>query len=139
MNVVLLDTGPLVAILNRNDKFHGWARERFAELTPPLLTCEGVIAEASYLLRDLESDRHPVIRMIELKRIQSPFRIDEEAGTVGRLLQKYSDLPMDFADACLVRMSEQYSDSRVFTLDHDFPVYRRHGRQAIPLIFPDRR
>ncbi|HNG34544.1 MAG TPA: pilus assembly protein, partial [Blastocatellia bacterium] len=57
---------------------------------------------------------------------------------VSKLLEKYADVPMSFADACLVRMSELYPDSAVFTLDSDFKIYRRNGRQAIPLIFPEK-
>lgn len=52
-------------------------------------------------------------------------------------MQRYESVPMSLADACLVRMSELAKDATVFTLDGDFRIYRRHGRQAIPLIFPD--
>jgi hypothetical protein len=53
-------------------------------------------------------------------------------------MKKYADHPMDFADACLVYMSEQTKDCRIVTIDRaDFTVYRRHGREAIPLVLPD--
>ncbi len=51
-------------------------------------------------------------------------------------MQRYADQPMSFADACLVRMTELHPDSMLITLDGDFRVYRRHGRQAIPLATP---
>lgn len=138
MSVVLLDTGPLVAFLNRRDDFHQWAQERFDEVAPPLLTCEAVIAEACYLLRSLPGGSAAVLRMIEREQIVSRFRLEDEAASVRKLLEKYANLPMDLADACLVRMSEQYSHPRLLTLDGDFRLYRRHGRQTIPLIIPVR-
>jgi len=64
------------------------------------------------------------------------FDFEAEAGAVWRLLDKYDDVPMDFADACLVRMTEVHAGSRVWTVDSDFKVYRRNGRQTIALIFP---
>ncbi len=138
MRRVLLDTGPLVAFLNRGDQFHRWAADQFAEVSPPLLTCDAVIAESCYLLRRFPRGIQAVMRMIELKQILSPFRIEDEALSVGRLLERYAELPMDFADACLVRMTEQYSGASVLTLDSDFHVYRRHGRRTIPLVIPQR-
>jgi len=137
MSVVLLDTGPLVAFLNRRDDFHEWAKEQLDDVGPPLLTCEAVIAEACYLLRDLSGGSAAVLRMIEREQIASPFRVEDEAANVRKLLEKYASQPMDLADACLVRMSEQYSHPRLLTLDGDFRVYRRHGRQTIPLIIPE--
>lgn len=137
MSVVLLDTGPLVAFLNRRDDFHEWVKEQLDDVAPPLLTCEAVIAEACYLLRDLPGGGAAVLRMIEREQIASPFRVEGEAASIRKLLEKYASLPMDLADACLVRMSEQYSHPRLFTLDGDFRVYRRHGRQSIPLIIPE--
>ena len=65
------------------------------------------------------------------------FNLEDEKHAVRRLLEKYADVPMSFADACLVRMTELYPDSTVFTTDSDFKIYRKHGRQPIPLIFPE--
>jgi predicted nucleic acid-binding protein len=138
MNVVLADTGPLVAFLNRADDFHEWAKQQLAQITPPLLTCDAVIAEACWLLRDLPQGKSAVMQMIERKQLLLPLRLEDEAVSIRRLMEKYSRLPMDLADACLVRMSEQHSDCRVLTLDGDFRIYRRHGRQMIPLLIPDR-
>lgn len=71
--------------------------------------------------------------------IRVDFCFESHASVIWRLMKKYRDLPMDFADACLVRMSELNDHCRVWTVDSDFRVYRRHGRQVIPLIFPDSR
>jgi predicted nucleic acid-binding protein len=69
--------------------------------------------------------------------VSVPFRLTEHATPVSRLLAKYASLPISLADACLVRMAEMYSSSAVLTLDSDFRVYRKHGRQVVPVIMPD--
>jgi predicted nucleic acid-binding protein len=116
MEALLADTSALVALLDRSDALHGWAVEIFKTLRPPLLVCEAVLAEASHLLEQAPPER--------------------EAAPVWRLLHKYRDVPMDFADACLVRMAELQHTPRIWTADADFHVYRRNGRQPIALIFP---
>ena len=68
-----------------------------------------------------------------------PFHLDEHVRRVGELMARYATVPMSLADACLVCMTEQYSASRVLTLDHDFRVYRRHGRLAVPAVMPEDR
>ena len=68
--------------------------------------------------------------------IRVDFSLSDNLGPVRRLMKKYRSTPMSLADASLVRMSELHSDSSVFTLDADFKIYRRHGRQVIPLIIP---
>jgi uncharacterized protein len=136
MAVVLADTGALVALLDRSDEWHGWAVEIFKTLSPPLLTCEAVLAEAWHLLGDAGPSRAALIRLHRSGIIRMAFDFEMEAASVWRLLEKYADVPMDFADACLVRMAELHSQSSIWTMDADFRVYRRNRRQTIPLIFP---
>jgi hypothetical protein len=69
--------------------------------------------------------------------ISIPFSFANEYAAVETLMRKYSDVPMSFADACLVRMSEHYRDSCIFTLDSDFLVYRKNGNELVSLIYPD--
>jgi len=69
--------------------------------------------------------------------VRLSFRLEAETGPIRRLLSRYSDVPMSLADACLVRMSEQISDSVLLTLDRDFKVYRKHGRNVIPTRTPN--
>jgi uncharacterized protein len=64
------------------------------------------------------------------------FHLEDEAAAIGALMEKYDDVPMSLADACLVRLSELYPKLPLLTLDSDFRVYRRHGRQQIPVIAP---
>jgi predicted nucleic acid-binding protein len=133
---VLLDTGPLVAYLNRNDRHHGWAAERWNALFDPLWTCEAVLSEAVFLLQSDGADAEPILHLVERRIIRLDFVMNDHRSDVFRLLRKYADQPMSTADACLVRMAELVDSSQVFTTDKDFLVYRRKGRHVIPLLAP---
>ncbi|BAY46660.1 PIN domain protein like [Scytonema sp. HK-05] len=133
---VLLDTGPLVAFLKRQDQFHNWVTAQWATIEPPLLTCEAVISEACFLLRNVYGGQEAVIGLVDSGVIQIPFRLDEETGIIGELLRTYQSVPISLADACLVRMAEQYADSILLTFDSDFLVYRKNKNQIIPTIMP---
>ena len=133
---ILLDTGPLVAFLNRRDKFHKWAMAQWGQIAPPMLTCEAVVSEACFLLAGTNNGNDSVMRLIQRKIISISFRLDENIQPVRKLLAKYGSVPMSLTDACLVRMSELDQSSRVFTLDSDFNLYRKDGRRIIPTIMP---
>ncbi len=133
---VLLDTGPLVAVINRSDKFHSWTTTQWANIEPPLLTCEAVISEACFLLRNVYGGQEAVINLVKSGVFNIPFRLDEEAVIIAELIKTYKSVPMSLADACLVRMSEQYIDSFLLTFDSDFLIYRRNKNQIIPVIMP---
>ena len=135
-NPVVLDTGPLVAFIDREDACHRWASEQLRSLEPPFLTCEAVISESLFLLRRAHNGVPTLMNMLQEDLIRLAFDLDEHLAPVARLIAKYRDTPMSLADACLVRMSELHSTARVFTLDADFKLYRRNGRQTIPLIYP---
>lgn len=135
---VLLDTGPLVAFLNARDHFHDWAKIRFAEIAPPVLTCEAVLAEACHLLRATDGGPEAVLGLLDRGLVTVPFRLENEVEPLRRLLARYRDLPVSLADACLVRLAELERNPVVLTLDSDFAVYRIHGRQAITAVMPDR-
>ncbi len=133
---VLVDTGPLVAYLNRRDRHHAWAVECWKALTDPLWTCEAVVSEVVFLLQSEGADLNPILQLIERDLVRLDFVIDDHRPDVFRLLRKYRDRPMSVADACLVRMAELSDQSQVFTTDRDFLVYRRKGRHTIPLLSP---
>lgn len=134
---VILDTGPLVAFLSRRERHHRWAEARFDEVRPPLLTCEAVLTEAFYLLRNVPDGHRAVLGLMSRGVVSIRFRLDESLGPVEGLLRRYADVPMSLADACLVRMAELHEGSRVFTLDSDFSMYRGHGRSSIPTLMPE--
>lgn len=133
---VLLDTGPLVAFINRKDRFHEWACTRFGEIVPPLLTCEAVLAEACFLLQEYPGGSSAVLELVQRGIVKVAVPLQEHIASISRLISKYANVPMSLADACLVRMSELDSQRKVLSLDSDFHIYRRHGRQTIPLIAP---
>lgn len=134
---IIIDTGPLVAFLNKSDYYHQWAITQFSLLNPPLLTCESVISEVSFLLRNTENGSQNIFQLLERELIKIPFQLEPEISAISSLLEKYNNIPMSLADACLVRMSEQISDSVICTLDSDFKIYRKDKRKVIPVIMPD--
>ena len=137
METFLTDSGPLVAFLDRSDEYHEWAVEQFSHLTEPLLTCEGVITEATHLLKNAGIAPWDVVELIDRKILSIEFELESHLDSVQLLLKKYADTPMDFVDACLVVMTEKKRNCRLLTVDSDFRVYRRYERLAIPLIAPD--
>ena len=132
----ILDTGPLVALLNRRDRHHHWARDQWARIEAPLFTCEPVIAEACFLVQRIDGGQAAVIELVDRGVVDVSFRVAEESAAISRLLRKYRDVPMSLADGCLVRMAERHTDGVVVTLDSDFNVYRKNGRQMIPTLMP---
>jgi uncharacterized protein len=136
MNVVLADTGALVALLDRREKFHAWAVEQIRTMRPPLFTCEAVLAELCFLLADVPKGILSVRDNLASGAWTMDFSLKAEQERVFALMGVYSDQPMSLADGCLVRMSELRADSGIFTLDRHFQVYRRNRRQVIPLITP---
>lgn len=139
MRQCIADTGALVALLDRADYHHDWAVDCFRGLRPALLTCEAVMAEAMHLLEDLPPSIEALIRLHRDGILRVDFDFESQAPRVWRLIGKYRDIPMDFADACLVRMTELYADCTVWTTDGDFRIYRRDGRRAIPRLSPEER
>jgi predicted nucleic acid-binding protein len=137
LKVVLADTGPIVAYLNGRDRHHAWAVGVFKQLRPPLLTCEAVLSEAVFLLRLAPGGGDRVMDLVARGVLEVRFDLQREVAAVTGLLRRYRTLPMDMADACLVRMSELHGDCVLLTVDSEFrDVYRRNGRQVIPTLLP---
>jgi predicted nucleic acid-binding protein len=129
----LLDAGPLIAALNRDDQHHRWARDILARLGPPFHSCPEAMAEAAAMTGRPAA----IVEMIHAGEIVLSFDLAEQAASVLALLNKYADRQMDLADACIVRMTELVRDCRVVTVDRaDFAVYRRNGRGLILIIAP---
>lgn len=128
MKRILADTGPLVAYLDKSDRDHEWAKQRFMRFTEPLLTCEAVIAEALFLLRRGGIFPDGLLELIRRGILVPDFSLAGEIESLLHLMKKYRDIPMSLADACLVRMAELHASSVVMTLDSDFTVYRKARR-----------
>jgi len=129
----ILDAGPLIAWLNRHDEHHRWACNILERLVPPFYSCPEAMAEAAAMTGQPAA----IVEMIQAGEIRLNFDLAEQTAGVLVLLKKYADRDMDLADACIVRMTELTRDSQVITLDRaDFSVYRRNGRDLIPLVAP---
>lgn len=131
----LLDTGPLVAFVDRRDGFHGWAVEALRLFDAPLDTCDAVIAEAWHLLGRAKAGRETLLTLLESGHLRVTFSLALESSPALKLMKRYADQPMAVADACLVRMAEKDPQATILTLDRDFKVYRR-GRFALRLCAP---
>jgi predicted nucleic acid-binding protein len=135
MKRVAVDTGPIVALLDKRDSYHIWARTAWAGIEPPVATCEAVITEACHLVRTLDGGPDRVLDLVSRGVLSIEFDVEEELNAVRKLMARFASAPMSFADACLVRMTE-LEERSVMTLDTDFRVYRRNARHVIPLVFP---
>jgi uncharacterized protein len=134
---IILDTGVLVAFLMPSDKFHRWAVSSLANIQYPILSCEAVLTEVCFLLQRVHAGREKALQLVKQGYIEMPFRLSDEIETVEKLMQRYDSVPMSLADACLVRMTEIYTETSVLTLDSDFRIYRKHRNQEISVIMPD--
>lgn len=131
---VLVDTGPLVALLNAGDRQHASVARQLGLLKPPFITCEAVLAEAAHLVRHLPGGRAALIEMVDEGFLSVGLQIAAQSAELLTLVKRYASVPMSLADACMVRLAELNPRSPVWTFDSDFTVYRKNGRQVISLI-----
>jgi predicted nucleic acid-binding protein len=131
----IADTGFLVALVNSRDSHHDWALCVAEQATEPLLTCEPVLAETSFHLRNVGL----VLQMVTEQFLALSFDCNDHLLQLTALAKTYQDQTPDLVDLCLIRMSEIYPKHSVITVDaEDFRVYRRNKREIIPLISPPR-
>jgi predicted nucleic acid-binding protein len=129
----IADTGFLVAFLNRRDQHHAWAVALAGEVVEPLLTCEAVLSEATFHVQSAGL----VLELVEQGLVTLAFDAKKNLKELRKLATRYADRQPDFADLCLVRMSELNPKHSVITVDtKDFSVFRRNGRETIPLLAP---
>lgn len=131
---VLVDAGFLVALLSRRDANHHWAATQPPHLPPPWQSCEAVLSEAFHLLGP--GGAPALATMLRRRVLLCEFRVANHVEEILKLMEKYANVPMSFADACLVRMTEALTDPVLLTIDTDFRIYRRHSRQIIPCVLP---
>jgi predicted nucleic acid-binding protein len=132
---VLVDAGPLVAILHRNDRDHEVCVEILKQITAPLLTTWMPVTEAMYLLDFSADAQGALLEMIERGALRVLPVDADDAPSIRSLMRKYADLPMDFADATLVHVANREGLRDVFTLDRrDFGVYRLRRRRLFTII-----
>ncbi len=107
MKPTLLDTGVIVGLLDRSEAHHSRCVTALEELEGPVVTCEAVIAESCYLLRDLPGAAETVLENVERGIFQIPFQLSRAAPLVKAVMRKYRDLPAAFADACLIQLADE--------------------------------
>ena len=132
---ILLDSGPLVALLSRNDADHARARRLFAECVPPFRSCEAVVAEACFLMRKVDAAGPAEVVALGRRGVYAvAISLEEHWTNVEALLRKYSDRPISLADACLIRCAEIHHEARILTFDSDFSVYRWARNRKFDLL-----
>ena len=132
----LIDTGPLYALLDRRDQNHRWACSILPTLRPPVLTCDAVLSKTFFLLEEDLGPSRQLQAYLEKGVIVSSFASQPFIPQILDLMERYRNVPMAFADACLVCMIEQGQGNAIFTTDKDFRIYRQHKRRLIPLMAP---
>jgi uncharacterized protein len=131
VRAVLVDTGPLVALLDRSDNHHREIVQALGRLEDPLVSVWPVVVEAMYLLSFSSQAQRALWEILETGAVRLLALDESDIPAMKSLMDKYRDLPMDMADAALVRVAEREGIRRVLTLDQrDFAVYRmaRKGR-----------
>lgn len=132
----IADTGFIVAFGNRNDFHHAWALDIAKRISEPLLTCEAVLAEAAFHL----GSSGYVLDLVRNEMLRVAFDCSRNLEPLADLARRYENRRPDFADLCVIRMSELYPRYLVITVDEsDFRVYRRNKREVIPLLCPPSR
>lgn len=122
---ILLDTGPLVALLSERDAEHARAKLLFSECLPPFRCCEAVVAEACFLMKKVHTEGPAEVVALGRKGVyEIALSLDDHRANIEALLKKYADRPISLADACLIRCAEVHQETRIFTFDADFSVYR---------------
>jgi len=133
---VLLDTGPLVALLSEREARHSSVKAQFAQWRAPCATCEPVLTEAFHLLAKVRGGSAALRAALREGLIVLDFDLRSELVVVLDLMHRYESVPMSLADACLVRMAELTPLALVFTLDDDFRIYRKNRTEPIETIAP---
>lgn len=132
---ILLDTGPLVALLSQNDANHARARRLFAECVPPFRCCEAVVAEACFLIGKVHAAGPAEVVALARRGVYDvAMSIEEHWASIEALLRKYADRRISLADACLIRCAEIHREARILTFDGDFGVYRWARNRKFELL-----
>jgi len=132
---ILLDTGPLVALLSKNDANHERARRLFADCMPPFRCCEAVVAEACFLMRKVHAAGPAEVVSLGRRGVYNiAISVEKHWTNIEALLRKYSDRPISLADACLIRCAEIHQEARLLTFDGDFSIYKWARNRKFELL-----
>lgn len=133
---IIIDTGPLVAYLNLYDTYHENVLPVYKQFEAPFYTCEAVLTEVLFLLKHNTLIIDKIFPLIEKEILIIENFNRNDLNNISQKMKKYTNVPMSFADACLVRMSENNPSARIFTLDSDFKIYKKSNNRVIPVVIP---
>lgn len=129
MKKILIDSGPLIALFDASDKYHQKAVQFIKENKHPLITTLASITESLHLLDFNRNAQLDFLEWISRGGIEIHSIQNRDFKRLRELTKKYQDLPMDFADSCLVYLAEQLDINTIATIDRDFTIYRIKGRK----------
>jgi uncharacterized protein len=131
----LIDTGAILALLDRTDRWHAACVETFRQLRLPLITSEAVLTELFHLVGDRRGEMETAWKFVRSGAVTMAAIEDSELPEIRTLMARYRDRPMDFADATLVYLARRERISTVFTVDQaDFHIYRIEGRKRLRVL-----
>ena len=136
MHPILLDSSVIVGWLDRRDRNHGRCAAALANISPPLVTCEAVIAESCYLLQAIAGAQDDILENVANGTFQISFQLARCVDQMRQILRKYKDTPADFADTCLIQMADELDTGDILTLDSDFAHYRWRRNRPFHLLIP---
>jgi len=135
----LIDTGAILALLDRRDRWHKACAEAFQQVHLPVVTSEAVLTELFHLVWDKRHEVRSTWEFIRSGALTVSPILDQDLDDLDSLMSRYHDRPMDFADATLVHIARQRSLTQILTVDHDdFGTYRIEGRRRFRIL-PERR
>lgn len=135
MKRILVDTGPLVAMLSAGDEHHAACVEALRHIPSPLLSCWPVITEAAWLLRAYPRAIHQLLKSMDHGFLELPALASSEGKGIAAIMKTYSDIRPQLADATLVYLAHRHGIDTIFTLDHrDFSVYRSAKKRAFKIV-----
>jgi hypothetical protein len=134
MKKILIDSGPLIALFDASDKHHKKAVKFIQSNKYPLVTTIASITETLHLLNFNRNAQIDFLEWIHQGAVEIQKIENDDFGRIKDLTDKYRDLPMDFADSCLVYLAEKLSLNTIATIDRDFSIYRIKGRKKFKVI-----
>ena len=135
MKNTLIDAGPLIALFNKNDKYHEKIKEFIKNYIGLLTTSWPVITEVCHMLDFNINAQIDFLKWIKLGGLKVEDIETEEIDKIIKLSEKYSDIPMDLADATLIVISERLGIKEIITIDSDYYIYRTTEREMLINIF----
>ena len=134
MKKILIDSGPLIALFDASDRYHSEALHFVKNNKYPLITTIASVTETLHLLDFNRNAQIDFIEWMQRGAVEIENIENEDFGRLKELTEKYRDLPMDFADSCLVYLAEKLNLNTIATIDRDFSIYRIKGRRKFKIV-----